>query len=112
MEVNQDTQEKIQRLQMIEQNLQNFMAQKQQFQSQLFELENALKELGTTSQAYKIIGNIMVASDKEALTKDLEQKKEIAELRISSIEKQEKQLKEKAKNIQEEVMGNMKKNEW
>ena len=111
MEVNQDTQEKIQRLQMIEQNLQNFMAQKQQFQSQLFELENALKELGTTSQAYKIIGNIMVASDKEALTKDLEQKKEIAELRISSIEKQEKQLKEKAKNIQEEVMGNMKKNE-
>lgn len=112
MEVNQDTQEKIQRLQMIEQNLQNFMAQKQQFQSQLFELENALKELGTTSQAYKIIGNIMVASDKEALTKDLEQKKEIAELRISSIEKQEKQLKEKAKKIQEEVMGNMKKNEW
>jgi len=111
MEVNQDTQEKIQRLQMIEQNLQNFMAQKQQFQSQLFELENALKELGTTSQAYKIIGNIMVASDKEALTKDLEQKKEIAELRISSIEKQEKQLKEKAKKIQEEVMGNMKKNE-
>jgi len=87
------------------------MAQKQQFQSQLFELENALKELGTTSQAYKIIGNIMVASDKEALTKDLEQKKEIAELRISSIEKQEKQLKEKAKKIQEEVMGNMKKNE-
>lgn len=112
MEVNQDTQEKIQRLQIIEQNLQNFMAQKQQFQSQLFELENAIKELGTTTQAYKIIGNIMVASDKEVLTKDLEQKKEIAELRISSIEKQEKQLKEKAKKIQEEVMGNMKKNEW
>ncbi len=111
MDVNQDTQEKIQRLQLIEQNLQNFLAQKQQFQSQLFELENALKELETTSQAYKIIGNIMIASNKEDLKKDLGQKKEITELRISSIEKQEKQLKDKAKKIQEEVMGSMKKDE-
>ena len=109
MPASQENQEKIQQLQLIEQNLQGFLSQKQQFQAQLFELENALKELSATKQAYKIVGGIMVASDKDELKKDLTQKKEIIELRITSIEKQEKQFQEKAKSIQHEVIASMKK---
>ncbi|PIN81514.1 hypothetical protein COV11_01950, partial [Candidatus Woesearchaeota archaeon CG10_big_fil_rev_8_21_14_0_10_30_7] len=60
-------QEKIQRLQMIEQNLTNISVQKQQFQNQLFEIENALKELKDTKQAFKIVGNIMIESSKDTL---------------------------------------------
>jgi len=105
----QEVQESIGRLQLLEQNAQAFAMQKQQFQNQLFELESALKELETTSTAYKIVGNIMVATKKEDLTKELQQKKEIIELRIKNIEKQEGQIKDKAKKLQEEVLGSLKK---
>jgi prefoldin beta subunit len=111
MDIPKDAQEKIQRMQIIEQNLQQLLMQKQQFQSQLFELESALKELEGTKQAYKIVGNIMVAAEKEDLKKDVLQKKEIAELRVSSIEKQEQQLKDRAKKLQEEILSTIKSKE-
>jgi prefoldin beta subunit len=108
MEMTKETQEKIGQLQMIEQNLQNLLAQRQQFQAQMVEIESALRELETSKTAYKIVGNIMVSSDKESLQKDLKEKKEMAEIRIRTLEKQEKQLKEKAQKIQQEVLGKIK----
>ena len=54
----------ITQLQLIQQNLQNTLLQKQQLQKQLTEIDSALKELETSPTAYKIIGNIMVASKK------------------------------------------------
>ena len=108
MEMTKETQEKIGQLQMIEQNMQSMMAQKQQFQAQMVEIESALKELKNSKTAYKIVGNIMVSSDKESLEKDLNEKKEMMELRIKALEKQEEQVKEKAQKIQKEVMGSIK----
>jgi prefoldin beta subunit len=106
--MNKETEEKIGRMQLIEQNMQNLTMQKQQFQSQLIEVTSALEELESTEEAYKIIGNIMVLSKKDSLKKDLDSKKEMVELRIKSIEKQETDLKEKAKGIQQEVLKEMK----
>lgn len=103
------TQENIGQLQMLEQQVQTMAMQKQQFQSQLFEVENALKELKTSKTAYKIVGNIMVLSEKEKLEKDLKQKKEIIDLRIANLDKEEKKLKEKAKKLQEELLSKLKK---
>lgn len=97
-------QEKIQQLQGIEQNMQHFLKQRQQFQMQLLEIESALEELRKTEKAYKIIGNIMVATEKGALEKDLQEKKERVELRIKSFEKQETVLKDQAKNLREEIV--------
>jgi prefoldin beta subunit len=102
------TQEKIGKLQLMEQQLQQFALQKQQFQTQLFEIESAITESAQTTKAYKIVGNIMIAADKEELKKELTQKKDIASLRIKTIEKQENKIKDEAKSIQEEVMGQMK----
>lgn len=104
-------QEKIQQLQMLEQNLSNISVQKQQFQNQLFEIDNALKELKSTKQAFKIVGNIMVETSKGDLEKDLSDKKEISELRVQTLEKQERELQEQAKKLQKEVLSEMKKNE-
>ena len=50
----------------------------------------------------------MVSSNKEDLKKDLESKKEAADLRVKTIEKQENSIREKAKKIQEEVSENIK----
>jgi len=75
VEVSKDTEEKISQLQLIEQNLQNFLLQRQQFMAQLTEIESALNELKDTQKSYKIIGNIMVDSSKEDLEEDLKKKK-------------------------------------
>jgi prefoldin beta subunit len=85
---------------MLDHQAQQLALQRQQFQGQLFEMENALKEIMTSPSVFKIIGNIMVATDKDALKKDLESKKELVELRIKSFEKQENQLREKVKDLQ------------
>lgn len=108
MKINKETQEKIDKLQLIEQNLQNILIQKQTFQAQLLEIENALKELTNKKEAYKIIGAIMVSSKKEDLEKELNQKKEILDLRLKNIEKQEEKIKEGATKLQSEVMKNLK----
>ncbi len=104
-----DAQEKIGRLQLIEQNLQAMLGQKQQFQSQLFELESALKELNTTTDAYKIVANLMIKTDTKLLVQDLQQKKELVELRVKSMEKQEEQLREKAESLRKDVLASMNK---
>lgn len=107
MALTKESEESVQQLQLIEQNLQNLVQQRQQFQSQLIEIESALKELKGTKNAYKIIGNIMVATEPDALNKDLDKKKETINLRISTIEKREKGLKDKAKDLQEKVLKDL-----
>ncbi len=106
-EVSKDLQEKINRLSMMEQSLQSFLGQKQAFQAQLLEIDSALEELDKTDKAYKIVGNVMIASDKEEMKKDLKQKKETTELRIKTIDNQEAKMREKTSELQSEVMKEM-----
>lgn len=107
-ELSKETEQEIAQLQLYEQGLQNILMQKHQFQSQSIEIESALKELESAKEAYKIVGNIMVASKKEDLKSELESKKETTNLRIKTLEKQENQIREKAKKLQEEVSKKIK----
>ena len=109
MELNKEAENKIAKLQMMEQNLQSINLQKQTFQSQLLEIENALNELVNVKEAYKIVGQIMIASKKEYLEKELDQKKEILDLRVKSLDKQEKDLKDKASSLQSEILKSLNK---
>ena len=108
-EDSKETETKLNQLQMLEQSMQNLLMQKQQFQLQQVEIESALKELEKVNEAYKIVGNIMVLSKKDDLKADLTSKKEIVELRIKNMEKQENQLREKASKLQNEVLKGMSK---
>ena len=104
-----DQEKKLQELQLIEQNLSNLLMQKQSFQSRSLENENALKEVyASKKQSYKIVANIMVASEKEDIKKDLTSEKEILDLRINAIEKQETKLKERAQDLQKEILKDIK----
>lgn len=105
--ISKEAEEKIADIQLLEQNLQNFLMQKQTLQAQLIETDSAFDELDKSDISYKIIGNIMVKSDKKELKDQLEQKKNIIELRIKSIEKQEEKIREKMKKLQSEVMSQM-----
>ena len=102
--ITKETEEKIGQLQMYEQSLQNFLQQKNQFQSQLLEVESALSEIEKTDTAYKIIGNVMVLSKKEDLKADLNSKQEMLQLRIKTMEKQEKDVKDKTSKLQSEIL--------
>ena len=109
MEIKENTEQKINQLQIFEQSLQTFLGQKQQFQIQLVEIESALNELDDADKAYKIIGNIMVESTKNELKSDLQSKKEMLELRIRTMEKQESQVRERASKLQSEILQKIKK---
>ncbi len=105
-----EVEEKIEHLQLFEQNLQALLMQKQTFQSQLLEAENSIEELKKAKEnPYKIIGPIMVLSDKDKLKKELEDKKEMLNLRIKTIERQEDETRKKAKELQEEIMKSLRK---
>jgi prefoldin beta subunit len=105
----EDIQEKINQIQIIQANLQNFSNQRQQFQIQQTEIESAIAEMEKSGQTYKIIGNVMVLVNKDDLKKELEDKKQMLDVRIGSIEKQESKLKEKVEVIQKEVMSELEK---
>ncbi len=97
----------LQQLQLLQQNFQNLTAQKQQLQSQLVEVESALSELKRADKAYRIVGKLMLAADKAVLQKELQEKKELAELRLKHVEKQEGQLQKKIEETQEKMVKEM-----
>lgn len=104
------TENKILELQMLEQTAQNILMQKQTFQTQILEIDNALKELKQTKEKpYKIIGTVMIQTNKEKLEKDLNEKKQTFTLRIKTLEKQEAQLKKNSEELQKEILKKMKK---
>lgn len=109
MNLSPEINEKLHEMQHIEQNLHAFSAQKQSLQVELNEIENALSEITKTKEeVYKILGGIMLRADKTKLTAELNEKKRSVSLRISSIEKQENIIEEKASRIKKEVTEAMK----
>ena len=109
-EIPKELEEKFKDLQLLEQNLQNFNMQKQKFQIELVEIENALKELNDEKkETYKIVSNIMIEASPIELKKELESKKEVINLRIKNLEKQETNIRNKAEEIQKEVMSKLQK---
>ena len=99
---------KMQQLRLTQQNLQNVLGQKQQLESQLLELDSALTELKTAEKAYRIIGKIMVASPTEKLSKELQEKREVIEIRFKNFSKQEERLKAGLEEAQQEVLQELK----
>lgn len=101
---------KVAQLQALHQNLQALLVQKQHFQLQLNEIEAALREVKNTSQAYKIVGNIMVLTNSAELEKDLNEKSESIELRLKNIDIQEERLRKKAEELQKQLISELKAN--
>ena len=92
MNIDEETQKEIQELQILEQNLQAILMQKQAFQVELNETENALTEIAKSNdEVFKIIGNIMIKSGKKKIEEELKKKSELLSLRLKSIENQEKE---------------------
>ena len=99
-------QEQVGRLQQLQQNLQSIMAQKQHLETEQLETERALetlKKTGDNDAVYKAAGSILVKSTKPLLISELEEKKELANTRITVITKQEARLKENLKESETKI---------
>lgn len=98
-------QEKLQEMRILEQNLQNILLQKQTFQIELAETKAALQEMEKSSdEVYKIVGQLMIKSEKEKIKKELQDKEKMLELRMGTFEKQEKSSIEKMEKLRDELM--------
>ncbi len=110
MNISKEQEEKITEIQLLEQGMQNLLQQKQKFQSELIEVENALNELkDIKSKPYKIVNNIMFEAEPESLKEELSSKKEVINIRIKNIDKQEQEIRKKTESLQKEVLRNLKK---
>ena len=93
----------IQEIQFLEQGLQNILFQKQAFQMELSEAKEALTELDNSKdEVFKIIGQIMIKSDKKKIKVEISSKIKLFELRISELEKQESSLTSRIEKIRDE----------
>jgi prefoldin beta subunit len=104
------TSAKVSQLQLTQQNLQSVISQKQQLESQANELASALQEIGDAQSTFKIMGKVMVSTPKDKLRKELEEKKELVDVRLKNFTKQEEKLTESIENLQKEVVEEMKEN--
>jgi len=109
MEIDEKTKEKIQEIQILEQNLHNLLLQKQAFQMELNETENALSEIEKTKEdVFKIISNLMIKTDKSKLKEELNRKKDLLNLRLKSIDSQENEFSSQLEDLRKEVMKKFK----
>ena len=100
----------IQEMQILEQNIQQILLQKQAFQMELNETQSALKEIKSSGEeVFKIIGQLMLKTDKKKIQDELSNKQKILDLRLKAIEKQEKQFTDRANGLRDELMKSVKK---
>ena len=87
----------------------SLLVQKQAFQIELNETENALSELAKTNEdVFKIIGQIMIKASKKDTESELKRKKELISLRLKSIETQENNITEQAEKLKQEILSELK----
>ena len=96
-------QEQLLRLQQLQQTLQAVASQKQQLEIEASETEKALAELEKLSDetpVYKSVGNLLLKSERQALLKELKERKELLGTRITVLGRQEERTKERLKELQ------------
>jgi prefoldin beta subunit len=93
-------------LQQIQQQMQTVVAQKTQYEMALREARRAseeLKDLPEEANVYMSVGTVMMQKKKDDVMKNLGEKQETLDLRIKSLEKQEKMLQGKFEQLQAQI---------
>jgi prefoldin beta subunit len=101
----------LEQAQVYQQQMQGILTQKEAFNMQLVEINNALEELGKAkdNEVYRISGPILIKSSKADAEKDLGEKKELLETRIKSLEKSENTIKDRLDELREKLTKQPKK---
>ncbi len=96
-------QERLLRLQQLQQTLQSVLAQKQQVEMEKTEVEQTVAELQKTADdavIYKAAGSLLIKAEKAKITEDLVERKELLETRSTVLARQEERLRSQVKEAQ------------
>ena len=106
-EISPKLQNQIAQFQQVQQQLQQIMSQKYRMEAKMREMKmttEELKKAAADAPVYKNVGSLMVmVKDKEALLHEIEDDKETTEVRVKSLDRQEKMLKDKYQVMQEQI---------
>jgi prefoldin beta subunit len=103
-------QERLLRLQQLQQTLQTVMAQKQQVDAEQAEVEQTLSELQKTADdavIYKAIGSLLVKAEKPKVSEELVERKELLTTRTTVLARQEERLRSQAKEVQTKLQEDL-----
>jgi prefoldin beta subunit len=96
-------QERLLRLQQLQQTLQSVLAQKQQVEMEKTEVEQTVAELQKTADdavVYKAAGSILIKAEKAKVTEELVERKELLDTRSTVLARQEERLRSQVKEAQ------------
>lgn len=106
-EMSPKIQNQIAQFQQLQQQLQAVLGQKYQMEAQLRELDRTIEELNKSSDdtpIYKSVGSLMIkARDKATVLKEIEDDKESIGVRVKTLERQEKYMRERYQSLQEQI---------
>jgi prefoldin beta subunit len=100
-------QNQIAQFQQLAQQIQMVTSQKLQLDAQVRELGKAIDELDKAAEdavVFRSVGSLMIQTkDKTALTTELKDQKETLEVRVKTLDKQDKHLRERHQSLQKQI---------
>ena len=99
-------QNQIAQFQQLTQQIQMVTTQKIQLESQVRELEKTILELEKVGDeaVYRNVGSLLIQiKDKVALIAELKEQKETSEVRVKTLERQDKHLRERHQTLQQQI---------
>ena len=104
-------QERLLRLQQLQQTLQSVLAQKQQVEMEKTEMEQTIAELQKTADdavVYKAAGSLLIKAEKAKVTEELVERKEMLGTRSNVLARQEERLRSQVKEAQTKLQEDLK----
>ncbi|MCX6644031.1 MAG: prefoldin subunit beta [Candidatus Bathyarchaeota archaeon] len=105
-----NVQERLLRLQQLQQTLQSILAQKQQVEMEKIEVEQTVAELQKTAEdavIYKAIGSLLVKAEKPKVTEELVDRKELLDTRSTVLARQEQRIRSQVKEAQTKLQEDL-----
>jgi len=93
----------------MEKQLEVLLIQRNQLKIQLSEIKHATEELKhATGEVYKSVGSLVIKTTKNKAEADLKERKELIEVKLNAIEKEEEKIRVIIKEMQERLKKQMK----
>jgi prefoldin beta subunit len=103
-------QERLLRLQQLQQTLNSVLGQKQQVELEIAEIDQAnteLQKLGEDATIYKATGSLMIKTEKTKVTTELTERKDLLNTRVTIVTKQEERLRSQIKEVQTKLQQDL-----
>ncbi len=101
-----EVQHKIMQLQELQERIRTLTLRRQQLEVELRDVESALDELknvGEDASIFKFAGRVLMRVSKDAMVKELTEKKETLELHIKTLEKQEVHARKRLEELRQDL---------